>query len=306
MMNAAKARQNSVDALKAITPLRVRKRLVRGRLATRLLTADMRLLPDFVILGGQRCGTSSLYKYLGRHPQIAPSLRKETEYFTVDYGKGESWYRAHFPLGIRRAVAEKRGRTLLTFEATPDYLFDPRAPERLAAALPEAKLIVMLRDPVERAYSHYHHSVRLGFEDLSFRDAIAAESERLAPDIETMRRDPLDRVPNFRRYSYVSRGQYSDQITRWYDHFERDRFLIMTAEAFFDHPERTLHTIEEFVGVDAWAPSEFLNYSYTGAFSAGNPDLPPDLRHELQQRFMASNADLEGLTGISAPWVTES
>ncbi|MFV2000822.1 MAG: sulfotransferase [Acidimicrobiia bacterium] len=265
----------------------------------------MRMLPDFVILGGQRCGTSSLYKYLGRHPEIAPSLRKETEYFTIDFDKGESWYRAHFPLEIRRTVAEKRGKTLLTFEATPDYLFDPRAPQRLAELLPEAKLIIMMRDPVERAYSHYRHNVRLGLEDLSFRDAIAAETERVAPDIEMMHRDPLNRVLNFRRYSYMSRGLYSEQLARWFDQFERDRFLIMSAEDFFVHPGNTLHSLEGFVGVDVWSPSEFLNYSYVGASTGENPDLPPDLRHELEQRFVASNADLERLTGAAVPWATE-
>jgi hypothetical protein len=265
----------------------------------------MRLLPDFVILGGQRCGTSSLYKYLGRHPEVAPSLRKETEYFTINFDMGESWYRAHFPLEIRRRVAATRDKALLTFEATPDYLFDPRAPERLAELLPNAKLVVMLREPVDRAYSHYRHNVRLGLEDLSFREAIAAEGERVAPDVEAMRRDPSDRVLNFRRYTYMSRGLYSEQLARWFDVFERDRFLIMSAEDFFIHPEGTLHRLERFVGVDVWSPSEFLNYSYVGASTDDDPDLPPGLRAELEQRFVDSNAELERLTGSVLPWLSE-
>lgn len=279
--------------------------MVRSRLATRHLTGHIRLLPDFIILGGQRCGTSSLYKYLGRHPQIAPSLRKETEYFTVDFGRGETWYRAHFPLAARRMIAERRGRTLLTFEATPDYLVDPRAPERVGALIPEAKLIVMLREPIERAYSHYRHMVRLGFENLSFRDAIEAEGDRLSRDIEMMRIDPLDRVPNFRRYSYVLRGQYSDQIVRWLGVFPREQVHIMTAEDFFEHPDAALHRLERFIGVDQWSPPEFVNYSYTSGSGADNPDLPPDLRSELRDCFTRSNADLERLTGITVPWATE-
>ncbi len=302
MMNAAKVRQNTVDALKAITPLSVRKRLVRGRLAARIQTAQLRMLPDFVILGGQRCGTSSMYKYLGRHPQIAPSLRKETEYFTIDYDKGEAWYRAHFPLRVRRTVHEWRGNRLLAFEATPDYLFDPRAPERLAGMLPDAKLVVMLRDPVERAYSHYHHNVRHGLEDLSFRDAIAAEDERIAPDIAAMRNDADNRVRNFRNYSYVSRGQYGEQIARWLDLFDRDRFLFIIAEDFFEDPESALHSLEAFVDIETWSPPEFVNYSYVGDSVAGNPDLPPDLRSELQDRFVSTASDIERLTGITVPW----
>ena len=301
-MNTAKARQNTADALKAFTPLSARRRLVRGRLKARIKTASLREVPDFVILGGQRCGTSSMYKYLGRHPQVAPSLRKETEYFTIDYDKGEAWYRAHFPMRVRRTMAQVRGRRLVTFEATPDYLFDPRAPGRLANMLPEAKLVIMLRDPVERAFSHYHHNVRLGLEDLSFRDAIAAESARIAPDIQAMRHNPLDRLVKYRRYSYLSRGNYGEQIARWFDLFERDRFLFILAEDFFKQPEDALHALEAFVGVDTWSPPDFVNYSYTGSDIADNPELPPDLRRELERHFASSHSDIESLTGISVSW----
>ena len=301
-MSTAKIRQNTFDALKAVTPLQVRRRLVRGRLTTRTRTASLRELPDFVILGGQRCGTSSMYKYLGRHPQIAPSLRKETEYFTIDYDKGESWYRAHFPLRSRRRTAQLMGKRLVSFEATPDYLFDPRAPQRLAELLPDAKLVIMLRDPVERAFSHYHHNVRLGLEDLSFRDAIEAEGDRIAPDIAAMYDNPLDRVVSYRRYSYLSRGHYGEQITRWFDLFDRDRFLFIIAEDFFEHPGDSLHSLEEFVGVETWSPPDFVNYSYTGNAIADNPELPPDLRRDLERRFASSHADVETLTGLKVPW----
>jgi hypothetical protein len=301
-MNTAKARQSTVDALKAATPLTVRRRLVRSRLAARIQTAGLRDLPDFVILGGQRCGTSSMYKYLGRHPQIAPSLRKETEYFSIDYDKGEAWYRAHFPLSARRTTARLRGRRLVTFEATPDYLFDPRAPQRLADVLPDAKLIIMLRDPVERAFSHYHHNVRLGLEDLSFREAVAAEDARIADDLTAMSLNPLDRVRDLRNYSYVSRGHYGEQIARWFDLFDRDRFLFIIAEDFFEHPGNSLHALEAFVGVDTWSPPDFVNYSYTGTTTAANPELPADLRQDLERTFATSHADIMSLTGISVPW----
>jgi hypothetical protein len=243
-----------------------------------------------------------MYKYLGRHPQVAPSLRKETEYFSIDYGEGEAWYRAHFPLRARRKTALLRGKRLVSFEATPDYLFDPRAPERLAELLPDAQLVIMLRDPVERAFSHYHHNIRHGLEELSFRDAIAAEDQRIAPDIAAMRHDPLDRVRDFRNYSYISRGRYGEQIERWMDLFDRDRFLFIIAENFFEDPESELHSLEAFVGIDTWSPPDFVNYSYTGNTTAENPELPPDLRRDLEQRFASSHADIEALTGISVPW----
>lgn len=307
MMKTAKARQNAVDALKSVTPLSARRKLVRARLAGRELTSSRRILPDFLILGGQRCGTSSLYKYLGRHPGIAPSLRKEVEYFTIDYSKGESWYRAHFPLEARRTLANVRGRDLKTFEATPDYLFDPRAPKRAASLLPDAKCIVMLRDPVERAYSHYHHNVRLGQEDLPFGDAIAAENDRLALDRQALRndqteQDPSNRVLHYRRFSYVSRGEYVDQVSRWFSHYSRDQFLFLMADDLFSRPQETLHAIEEFVGLPPWAPPEFRNYSYTSSAASTNPAIPDDRRTELATHFEPFDDRLSDLLDINITW----
>ena len=294
-------RQRAVDALKAITPIGARKRLGRIRLGLRGLTSRYRMLPDFVILGGQRCGTSSLYKYLGRHPEIAPSLRKEVEYFTIDYGRGEGWYRAHFPLRIRRAFSRLRGKSLLTFEATPDYLFDPRAPGRLKELLPDAKLIVLLREPVDRAFSHYHHMARLGLEDMSFPDAIAAEDARLSGQLEEMARDPHSRVIPFRRFSYASRGFYAEQLERWFEHFPVEQFLILDSADFFSDPKTSLHRILEFVGAPPWSPSEFRNYSYTSK-KASNPDIPQPTGTELGSRFAEPNRDLEALLGIDLDW----
>jgi hypothetical protein len=295
------ARQRAADALKAITPLGARRRLVRIRLRLRRLTARYRMLPDFVILGGQRCGTSSLYKYLGRHPEIAPSLRKEIEYFTIDYGKGEDWYRAHFPLRARRWLHRALGRSLLSFEATPDYLFDPRAPKRLASLLPDAKLIVVLREPVARAFSHYHHMARLGLEDLTFPEAIAVEPQRLAGQIAEMKRDPLARVVPFRRFSYAARGLYAEQLRRWFEEFPREQFLILDSAELFADPRNALRRILSFVGAAPWAPTEFRNYSYTTT-PAKNPDIPEPVATELRHRFTAPNRDLELLLGTDLEW----
>jgi hypothetical protein len=296
-----KLRQRAVDALKAITPVTARRRLVRLRLGVRRLSARYRALPDFLVLGGQRCGTSSLYKYLGRHPEIAPSLRKEVEYFTIDYGRGEGWYRAHFPLRIRRRLHRALGRSMLTFEATPDYLFDPRAPQRIKELLPDARLIVLLREPVERAFSHYHHMARLGLEDLSFSDAVAAEEQRLAGQLDEMALDPLSRVLPFRRFSYAARGFYAEQLARWFELFPREQFLILDSADFFADPRSTLLRILEFVGAAPWTPAEFRNYSYTSK-PAENPDIPEPTAAELRRRFSTPNRQLEQLLGTDLPW----
>ena len=299
----ATIRRRAIDALKKVTPLRARRKLVRFRLAIRRLTSAFRIPPDFVILGGQRCGTSSLYKNLGQHPEIAPSLRKEVEYFTIDYDQGSGWYRAHFPLKLRRAVAGMRGKKLLTFEATPDYIFDPRAPERIKRDLPDAKLIVLLREPVSRAYSHYHHMSRLGLEDLPFDRAIDAEESRLEGELDEMQRDPYARVLPFRRHSYATRGLYADQLQRWFDLFPRDQILILMFDDLIADPEGTLHRIADFVGAERWAPAEFRNYSYT-AKPASNPDIPAETARQLAEYFAEPNRRLNDLLGIDLGWGT--
>jgi hypothetical protein len=203
---------------------------------------------------------------------------------------------------LRRAIAVRRGRVIKTFEATPDYLFDPRAPARAAELLPTVKCIVTLRDPVERAYSHYHHNVRLGQEDLSFADAIAAEEERLADDRRLLREDPYDRVLYFRRFSYLSRGSYAEQITRWLEHFPRESFHFVMADDLFKRPEATFHEILRFLDLPIWSPSEFRNHSYTAAHGSTNPKISTELRESLQDHFEAQDVELSALLDTSLPW----
>src|SRR5436189_26280 len=125
----------------------------------------MRPLPDFLILGAQKAGTTALYAYLRWHPQVTGPSFKEVSFFDRHYARGERWYRAHLPVRRRAVVGE----------ASPSYLFHPLAPERVARMLPEARLIALLRNPVDRAFSHYQHEVALGREQLSFEDALAGE-----------------------------------------------------------------------------------------------------------------------------------
>lgn len=296
--------QKANDGLKAIVPLGARRAVVRTRLRVRIWTARFRLLPDFVIIGCQRGGTSSLYKYLGRHPQIAPSLRKETEFFTINHHRGESWYRAHFPLAMRRRLARLFGRRLITFEATPDYLLEDRAVERLHAMLPKAQIIVLLREPGERALSHYHHNVRLGQENETFARALDLEEERIAPDLAELKRDPDGRALAYRRFSYATRGMYADQLSRWLAVFPRDRVKILESEVFFDDPDRVLGEILEFVGAKPWSPPEFRNYSYLQKGLEGHEEVPEPERSALDARFAEPNRELRELIGEEMGWLS--
>ena len=302
-MSAGAIYQRLRDAVKPVVPLQARRFLVNARHRLRVLTARWRVVPDFVIIGCQRGGTSSLYRYLGLHPDISASLRKETEYFTAKFPEGEAWYRAHFPLALRHRVAAAIGKRRLTFEATPDYLVDPRAPARCHALLPEARIVVMLREPGERALSQFHHNVRLGLETETFDRAIELEEPRISADLAKMVDDPSTSATEFRRFSYLTRGDYAEQLQRWFDLYPRDRFLIVESEEFFSHPDRVLSKVLDFVGARRWSPSEFRNYSYMVRDAVGHEEVPAALRGVLDERFYQSNKNLRELVDTDLKWL---
>lgn len=246
------------ERIRARLSASMRARVNRARMSMRAPTARFRVLPDFLIIGGMRCGTSSLYKWLGAHPSVAPSLRKETRYLSTGYWKGEAWYRSQFPTRLRtRLHSVVRPAGLQVFEASPDYLFYPGVPERAVRLLPQAKLIVLLRDPVDRAVSHYIHNVAARHERLPFLQALLSEKERTA-------RPPWGRSGHqypLLRYSYVARGIYVDQLMAWERCYPRGRMLILRSEDLFARPTDIYREILEFLDLPPWQPRRFPNFS---------------------------------------------
>ena len=296
--------QELADRLTVRLSMRTRRRLARARLDLRRPTATLRLLPDFLVIGAQRCGTSSLYKYLGRHPEVVPSLRKEIEYFTFHYHRGENWYRAHFPLRLRREYLRLRGRGLQTFEASPDYLFDPRVPGRAAELIPDARLIALLRNPIDRAFSHYQHAVRLGQEPLAFEEAIEREPERLAGEWDRLLADPAYPARDLGRYSYVARGIYVDQLARWMERFPRRRILVVRSEDLYERAPQTFAGILDFLELPEWQPAEFRNYSYAERSRPDGPAMPEADRSRLEEIFAPHNRRLYELLDTDFAWET--
>jgi Sulfotransferase domain len=276
----------ALDAVRSRVPLEWRHRLARARLRYRVPTGRWRALPDALIIGAQRAGTSSLYRFLGAHPGVAPSFRKEVEYFSRYASRGEDWYRAHFEL--------RAGRRHLRFEATPDYLFHPLAAERAARLVPEARLVALLRDPAERAWSHYRHMVRLGYETLPFADALAAEDERCAPDRARLAKDPDHDPKALLRYSYVARGHYAPQLAHWLARFPRDHLLVLPSARLFDHPAGAYAEVLAFLGLESWEPPAFANVSRTPGEAAA-PPMDPEARRLLDAAFASEPADLEAI-----------
>lgn len=291
-----------VDKLKPVTPTWVRRSVRSARMRVRLST-PARVLPDFLVLGAQRCGTSSLYKYLGRHPAIAPSLRKEVGYFTSSYAEDVGWYRAHFPLEARAKLMAKSGQQLLSFEATPDYLLHPLAPARVKALLPDARFVVLLRDPVERAFSHYLHMRRLGFESRTFARAIEEEPLTVATDLAQIHLDAGHDPKQFHRYSYGARSRYVAQLERWMSTFPPDRFLVLDSTELYSDPGGTYQEVLRFLDLPAWSPKEFSNHSYVGSPAPPPaPPIDPELRRHLREHFAEANRGLAELAGRDFPW----
>ena len=272
-------------------PRRDDGRLRRGRgFSLRRLSAPLRGAPDFLILGAMKSGTSTLFHHLLRHPGVGAPYRKEVHFFGMGEraGHGPAWYRAHFPL---RAPL---GRRRLTGEATPNYLYDPEAPARIRAALPEVRLLAILREPTERAVSHYFHEVRMGRETLPIEEAFAVEDARLAhaATLGEAGRETLEHA------CYRRRGLYAEQIERYLAHFPRERLLVLGMGELRRDPEGALARTFAFLGLPPHPiePSEVRN-------AGGNrTPAPPALLDELRDEFAPHDARLAALLGGLPEW----
>lgn len=263
-----------------------------------IVTASRRPLPDFLILGGKRAASTSLWNYVVRHPDVLPMFParqkiKGTSYFSTEFWRGERWYRSHFPTEEDRRRIARDGVSPVAGETTPYYLFHPLAPERAASSAPDVKLIAILRNPVDRAYSHYKERVRHGAEPLSFGDALDAEPERLAGEEERILAVPRYASVAHEHLSYVAQGRYIDMVERWLACFPRERLLILLNESFDVDPGGELARVFAFLGIRQWRPPELERYNFHPAAA-----MPMDLRTRLLDTYRDDNRRLTALLGI--------
>ena len=286
------------------SPSSTRRRFWRGAVQARRIvtapTAGLRPLPDYLIVGAQRAGTTTLQKHLFMHPDvIQPGWVKGAHYFDTNYHESASWYRAHFPTSTTRNRAEQRsGGPVVTGEASPYYLFHPEVPGRIAALIPQARIVMLLRDPVARAYSHYLHEQRRGFETLPLEEALATEPERLAGEEDRLHSDRNYSSFSHQHHSYVARGRYHEQLVRYLEHFDREQILVLQSEAFFAEPRKGYLEACRHLGISEWAPNGFDNLN---ANTYLRP-LPEDVRGLLVDKFHEPNERLFELLGESFDW----
>ena len=243
-------------------------------------------LPDFLIIGAMKSGTSSLYRNLVNHPQIVSATKKEVHFFDKKYDQGLEWYLSHFPM-----LGENK-KYYVTGEASPRYLIHPDAPKNAYDTLPQAKLIAILRNPVDRAYSHYHHMARKGKEPLSFEEAVNRELEQLSQQMEQV-------LENYKTISssYLTRGIYADQFKRWMQFFPKEQFLILKSEDFFADPQSIFKQVTDFLNIPEW---DFLEQKQWNVGQYDKMDV--QLRKQLQTFFKPHNERLYELLGRDFGW----
>lgn len=235
-------------------------------------------LPDFAIIGAPKCGTTFLYHLLAKHPRIRPAAFKEPHFFDLFFDRGVDWYRGCFPTpGLGDG-----GRTI-TGEATPGYLSHPDAPGRMAQVVPDARLIALLRNPVDMIYSAYHFFRGRRGEDISGFEKYAGDALK----------KPNSKV--------LAGGIYVDQIARWSRHFDREQMLVLKSEDFFGEPRQTLGAVLEFLDLPPWEPdaSDLGDKRNQGSYEK---EMNPETRRRLAEFFGPHNQRLYEYLGTDFGW----
>jgi hypothetical protein len=275
-----------------------RRRLDQMRDGFGTMTERLRVRPGFVMIGVQRCGTTSMFRMLAAHPQAVHAYRKQVNYFDLNYARPMSWYYGHFPMASQ---ARRRAGNLgepVAFEASGYYIYHPFALERMARDLPDLRLVVMLRDPVERAYSAYKHEYARGFETETFERALELEDSRLAGEVDRMRQDiGYESLPH-RHHSYKHRGQYAEQLERVFEHYPRSQVHVLESELYFSQPAQEYGRLLEFLGLRPYQPAQFTQLNAR----PGTP-LQTETRDALREYYRPHDERLTELLGRAPNWI---
>ncbi|MDF1672841.1 MAG: sulfotransferase domain-containing protein [Vicingaceae bacterium] len=257
-------------------------------------TSNYRIKPSFFIIGVQKGGTTSLSKYLEQHTEVIPAQRKDVFYFNNDshYQKGINWYKAHFALKAYKKIYDLKNNTnAITYDSTPNYFDIPEAAQRIHSFNPNAKLILLLRNPIDRAWSNYQMAKKFGFETLSFEEALKLENDRL-------------NLPNqthnyiYQRLSYKKRGIYINNIKPWINTFSKENILILNSESLFKDTANTYNKILDFLNLK---PTKKIDFK---PINQGNysEKMNPKTREMLVNFYQPFNQELYNLLDVDYGW----
>lgn len=261
-------------------------------------------LPNFLVLGAAKAGTTALFHYLQQHPDIFMYPGKESNFFALmnqplDFrGPGDQFAINHFSItSLERYLAQFDGvgHERAIGEASPLYLYDPRAPHTIQHFIPHAKLIAILRHPVERGYSAFAHMIRDGREPHpDFAHALAMEDERIADRWEHI-------------WHYTQMGFYAAQLRRYYDLFPSHQIQVYLYDDFVHNPLAVIHDIFRFLEVDArFVPDTSMRHNVASSSHFPKPPLLPQVRQQLIQRFTPDILQLQTLLERDmSPWLEQ-
>lgn len=263
-------------------------------------TSRARMLPGFLIVGAQRCGTTSMTRTLSQHAAVVnAAMHKEVHYFDTAYDRSLAWYRSHFPL-LARA---RRARAALSvapvaFESSPYYMFHPLAPERICRDLPGVKLLVLLRDPVERTYSAHAHEVAHGYETEPYERAMELEESRLAGEADRIVADPSYNSYSHQHHSYRARGHYAEQLERLAELFGRERLHVVDSGDFFADPAPVYDEVLDFLGLPHVS---YPDFKPRNARPRSSP-MPASIRAALEEHYRPHDERLASWLGCVPSW----
>lgn len=236
--------------------------------------------PDFLIIGTPKGGTTSLYRYLIKHPQVIPCLKKEIHFWPWRYYRGLDWYLSHFP-----RIPEGK---YMVGEATTDYFDRHDVAEEVYNSFPKVKAIALLRNPIDRAISQYYHWVRLGWENRTLEEAINA-------DIQLIKQNP--EIPITKKISwknYLPRGIYIELIREWLKVFPAEQLLFLKSEDFYAEPQNKFNLVLDYLGLPPYEIPDYKKYN-----GGSYPQLNSEMYRELQEIFEPYNQELYKEIGIN-------
>ncbi len=213
------------------------------------LTSPLRVLPDFIVIGVGRGGTTSLYNYLNQHNCIQKSSYDEIGFFDDNFHLGVNWYRSMFPTKYEKQKIIKKFGKFLTYDVTPWYIRRPWTANRIKTLLPSAKIISVLRNPVDRTYSHYHLTCREKGTTKSFEEIIEEEIKKI-DNYDDNLKNSQKYYEDFVQNSHIARGFYLEQLENWFTVFNKENILIISSEDLANHTQKTMDYVFNFLNIE--------------------------------------------------------
>jgi hypothetical protein len=232
------------------------------------ITNPLRVLPDFFVIGPGRTGTTSLYHYLDQHPSLSKSAYDELGFFDVNFHLGLSWYRSLFPSIFTKYRIKSKTNFFMTYDVTPSYVRRPWNAKRIKKLFPDTKLIVILRNPVDRTYSHYHLAEQFG-ETRTFEEIVKEDMENISKWNIDSKNDAYFATKVEK--SILARGFYVEQLLSWFELFPKNQILVISSEELASNTKNVMSEIFKFLNLpDYEIPNiEKVNVS---KYSKMNPD----------------------------------